>query len=212
MLLMWVSKLTNIIGENHVYEEQYLNGEIELNLIPQGSLAEKMRASASGIGGFYAKAGVGTVVEHGGLPVRLTEGGKDVAKMTEAKETREFGGIKYVLEDTLHMDFSIVKAYQGDKKGNLRFRKTARNFNPDMAGSGNITIAEVEEIVDEIPPNQIHVPGLLVDRIVQGDKTLKKIERLRIDRGGGIDMPYDDQRKGVRLTIINRAMKELTEG
>ncbi|MBS4199573.1 CoA transferase subunit A [Bacillus sp. FJAT-49732] len=151
------------VGENKEFERQVLSGEIEVELIPQGTLAEKIRAGGAGIPAFYTPAGVGTLV-------------------AEQKEIREFNGRKYVLEEAFVADFSIVRAWKGDEIGNLLYRKTARNFNPIIATAGKVTIAEVEILcrAGEIDPNTIHTPNVYVQRIIQGDQE-KRIERKTVN-------------------------------
>jgi 3-oxoacid CoA-transferase subunit A len=143
--------VSSYVGENKTFEKQYLNGELELEFNPQGTLAERIRAGGAGIPGFYTKTGVGTLV-------------------AEGKEHKEFNGETYIMETGLVADISIVKAWKADKAGNLVFRKTARNFNPMMATAGKVTIAEVEEIVEngELDADHIHTPGIFVQRLVQG--------------------------------------------
>ncbi|MEL1239883.1 CoA transferase subunit A [Flavobacterium flavipallidum] len=156
-----IRKMTSsYVGENAEFERQMLSGELEVELIPQGTLAERCRAAQVGIPAFYTPAGYGTEVAIG-------------------KETREFNGKMYVMEQAFNADFSIVKAWKGDTAGNLIFKGTARNFNPVMAGAGKITIAEVEELVEAgtLDPNQIHIPGIFVQRIFQGEKYEKRIEK-----------------------------------
>ena len=152
--------ISSYVGENKTFEKQFLDGSLEVELNPQGTLAERIRAGGAGIPGFYTPTGVGTPI-------------------AEGKETKEFGGRAYLLETALISDFAIVKAWKGDKAGNLIYRKTARNFNPMMATAGKITIAEVEELVEigELDPDQIHTPGIFVHRIFQGDNYEKRIER-----------------------------------
>jgi len=151
--------ISSYVGENKEFERQYLSGELELEFNPQGTLAERCRAGGAGIPGFYTKTGVGTTVADG-------------------KEHREFNGQTYILETALISDLSIVKAWKADAQGNLVFRKTARNFNPDMATAGKFCVAEVEEIVPvgSIDPDHIHLPGIFVNRIIQG-KFEKRIEQ-----------------------------------
>lgn len=152
--------ISSYVGENAEFERQMLSGELEVDLIPQGSLAERCRAGGAGIPAFFTPAGYGTEVGDG-------------------KEVREFDGKKYILESWLKSDFSLVKAWKGDTQGNLVFKATARNFNPMMAMAGKITVAEVEELVPagELNPNEIHTPGIFVQRIIQGDRYEKRIEQ-----------------------------------
>lgn len=151
--------VSSYVGENKTFEQQYLNGELELEFNPQGTLAERIRAGGAGIPGFYTKTGVGTLV-------------------AEGKEHKEFDGETYIMETGLVADISIVKAWKSDTAGNLVFRKTARNFNPMMATAGKVTIAEVEEIVDvgELDADHIHTPGIFVQRLIKGDHE-KRIEQ-----------------------------------
>lgn len=155
--------ISSYVGENAEFERQLLSGELEVDLIPQGTLAERCRAAGAGIPAFYTPAGVGTEV-------------------AEGKETREFNGKVYLLEEAFQADFAIVKAWKGDTAGNLVFKGTARNFNPMMAAAGKITIAEVEELVPagELDPNQIHTPGVYIQRIFQGVDYEKRIEQLTV--------------------------------
>ena len=152
--------ISSYVGENAEFERQLLSGELEVELIPQGTLAERVRAGGAGIPAFFTPAGVGTEV-------------------AEGKELREFEGKMHLLEKALTADFAFVKAWKGDSAGNLIFKGTARNFNPMMAAAGKITIAEVEELVPagELDPNQIHTPGIYVQRIFQGKNYEKRIEQ-----------------------------------
>ncbi|MBK6264795.1 CoA transferase subunit A [Marivirga sp. S37H4] len=152
--------ISSYVGENAEFERQLLQGELEVDLIPQGTLAERVRAGGAGIPAFFTPAGYGTEV-------------------AEGKETREFEGKMYLMEEWLRADFSLVKAWKGDTAGNLIFKGTARNFNPMMAAAGKITIAEVEELVPagELDPNEIHTPGIYVQRIFQGVNYEKRIEQ-----------------------------------
>jgi 3-oxoacid CoA-transferase subunit A len=152
--------ISSYVGENDEFERQMLSGELEVDLIPQGSLAERCRAGGAGIPAFFTPAGFGTEV-------------------AEGKEVREFNGKPHILEMALTADFAIVKAWKGDTEGNLIFKATARNFNPMMAMAGKITVAEVEELVPagELDPNEIHTPGIFVQRIFQGEKFEKRIEQ-----------------------------------
>ncbi|HZH86945.1 MAG TPA: CoA transferase subunit A [Brumimicrobium sp.] len=155
--------ISSYVGENDEFERQMLSGELEVDLIPQGSLAERCRAGGTGIPAFFTPAGYGTEV-------------------AEGKEVRDFNGKPHILETALTADYAIVKAWKGDTEGNLIYKGTARNFNPVMAMAGKITIAEVEELVPagELDPNEIHTPGIFVQRIFQGDKFEKRIEQLTV--------------------------------
>jgi 3-oxoacid CoA-transferase subunit A len=167
------------VGENKEFERQYLSGEIEVELVPQGTLAERLRAGGCGIPAFYTPAGVGTLVADGGLPWRYGPGGS-VAVASPKKETRVFGGREYVLEEGITCDFALVRASIGDRHGNLIFHKATRNFNPLCAMAGKIAIAEVEQLVEPgaIDPEAVHLPGIYVQRVVEVGTGGKRIERV----------------------------------
>ncbi|MQY36886.1 putative succinyl-CoA:3-ketoacid coenzyme A transferase subunit A [Streptomyces sp. RB17] len=169
------------VGANKEFARQYLAGELEVELIPQGTLAERLRAGGAGIPAFYTPAGVGTQVAEGGLPWRY-DGSGGVALASPAKEVRVFDGTEYVLERGIRTDFALVRAARGDRHGNLVFSKSARNFNPLAAMAGRVTIAEVEELVEpgEIDPDAVHLPGIFVQRVLAltpQQAADKKIER-----------------------------------
>lgn len=166
------------VGENKEFARQYLSGELEVELVPQGTLAERLRAGGAGIPAFYTPAGVGTQVAEGGLPWRYHPDGT-IAVASPPKETREFGGRVYVLEEAIVCDFALVRAAKGDTHGNLVFHESARNFNPLAAMAGHVTIAEVEELVQpgELEPDSIHLPGIFVQRVVHVGVGEKRIER-----------------------------------
>ena len=155
------------VGENKEFARQFLSGELEVELVPQGTLAERLRAGGAGIPAFFTPAGVGTQVSEGGLPLRYSPDGS-VAVTSEPKEVREFDGTKYVLERAITTDFALVRAARGDRLGNLVFHRAARNFNPLAATAGRVTIAEVEELCEpgELDPDAVHLPGVYVQRIV----------------------------------------------
>ena len=155
--------ISSYVGENKEFERQYLNGELEVELTPQGTLAEKLRAGGAGIPAFFTQTGVSTLI-------------------AEGKEVREFDGKEYILEPSLTADVALVKAYKADKAGNLVFRKTARNFNPECAMAGKFTIAEVEQVVEigEIDPDDIHLPGIYVNRIILNATPEKRIEQMTL--------------------------------
>ena len=157
---MIASHVGSYVGENKLLESRVIAGELEITFVPQGTLAERIRAGGAGIPAFYTPAGVGTVVEEG-------------------KEIREFDGRRYLLEHGLTADFAVIKAWKGDRLGNLVYRKTARNFNPLMAAAAKVTIAEVEELVEpgQLDPDQVMTPGIYVQRIVKGARYEKRIER-----------------------------------
>ncbi len=152
--------ISTYVGENKLFEQLVLSGELQVELNPQGTLSERLRAGGAGIPAFYTPTGYGTMV-------------------AEGKETREFDGRRYVMERGLRGDFAFIKAWKGDRWGNLIYRKTARNFNPMMATAADYVVAEVEELVElgQLPPDQVHTPGIFVDAILQGPKYEKRIER-----------------------------------
>jgi len=182
--------IASYVGENREFERQVLAGELDLELVPQGTLAERLRAGGAGIPGFYTRTAFGT-------------------KLGEGKETRVFDGKEYVLEEAIHADLSIVKAWKGDTFGNLVFRRTARNFNPMIATCGNICIAEVEELVEcgKLDPDQIHTPGIYIDRIIQGLRYEKRIE-FRTVR----DNSASRKESPIREMMARRAAQEIRDG
>ena len=159
--------ISTYVGENQLFEKLVLSGELEAELVPQGTFSERMRAGGAGIAGFYTPTGYGTVV-------------------AEGKETREFNGRMYVLERGLTADFAFVKAWKGDRWGNLIYRKTARNFNPVMATAARVTIAEVEHLVEvgELEPDSVHTPAIYIRRIFQGQKYERRIEKRTVRKAG----------------------------
>lgn len=182
--------MASYVGENREFERQVLSGELELELIPQGTLAERLRAGGAGIPGFYTRTAYGT-------------------KLADGRETKVFDGKEYVLEKGIRADVSLIKAWKGDRSGNLIFRKTARNFNPMIATCGQVCVAEVEELVDTggLDPDHIHVPGIFVDRIVQGEKYEKRVE-FRSVRGSAASK----RESPVREMMARRAARELQDG
>ena len=183
--------ISSYVGENALFEKQFLDGELELELTPQGTLAEKLRAGGAGIPGFFTRTGFGTL-------------------LTEKKETREFDGVGYVLEESIRADLAIVKAWKADKAGNLILNKTANNFNVACAKSGRITVAEVEEIVEigELDPHQIHVPGVYIDRLVLGSNYEKPIEQRTVSGAGITAKGFNPQREW----MAKRVAQELSDG
>jgi 3-oxoacid CoA-transferase subunit A len=178
-----IARMTSsYVGENKEFARQFLSGELEVELTPQGTLAERLRAGGSGIPAFYTATGVGTQVAEGGLPWRYGADGS-IVLASSAKETREFrsdGETRtYVLEEAIVTDYALVHAWKGDRHGNLVFRESARNFNPLCAGAGRVTIAQVEHLVDvgEIKPEDVHTPGIFVQRVVEVPDVEKRIER-----------------------------------
>ena len=182
--------VASYVGENKEFERQVLSGELELELVPQGTLAERLRAGGAGIPGFYTRTGFGTA-------------------LAEGKETKLFAGQEYVLETALRADVSLIKAWKGDPSGNLIFRKTARNFNPMIATCGTVCVAEVEELVGlgELDPDQIHTPGIYVDRIIQGERYEKRIE-FRTVQGSAASK----KESPLREVMARRAARELRDG
>ena len=182
--------IASYVGENKEFERQVLAGELDLQLVPQGTLAEKFRAGGAGIPGFYTRTAFGT-------------------KLAENNFTHNFAGKEYVLEEAIHADVSIVKAWKGDKAGNLVYRKTSRNFNPMIATCGTVTVAEVEQLVEvgELDPDQIHTPGIFVDRIIQGPKYEKRIEFRTVS--GAAASKKDSP---IRDLMARRAAQELRDG
>ena len=182
--------IASYVGENKEFERQVLAGELELELTPQGTLAEKLRAGGAGIPGFYTRTAFGT-------------------KLTENKDIRSFDGKEYVLEEAIRTELSIVKAWKGDKAGNLVYRKTARNFNPMIATCGSITVAEVEQLVEvgELAPEEIHTPGIYVDRIIQGQSYQKRVEFRTVSGAGA-----SKKESPIRALMAKRAAQELRDG
>ncbi|GLJ61248.1 MULTISPECIES: CoA transferase subunit A [Microbacterium] len=182
-----IRKMTSsYVGENREFERQFLSGELELELTPQGTLAEKLRAGGAGIAAFYTQTGVGTQVADGGLPRRYAADGS-VAVASPAKDVRTFGEREYVLEEAITTDFALVHAWKGDRHGNLVFRKAARNFNPLAAMAGRVCIAQVEELVEPgaLDPDAVHLPGVFVHRVVEvGTDIEKRIEKRTVATEG----------------------------
>lgn len=172
--------IASYVGENAEFERQYLSGELELELTPQGTLAERIRAGGAGIPAFFTPTAYGTLIHEGGAPIKYGDGGKIVIS-SKARPMQEFNGTPYIMEEGITGDYAIIKAYKADEMGNLIFRKSARNFNEPMAKAAKITIAEVEEIVPvgSLDPDFIHIPSIFVQRIVKG-KFEKRIERLNV--------------------------------
>jgi len=199
------------VGENDLFEQQFLNGEIEVELVPMGTLAERMRAAGAGIPAFFTATGVGTLVHTGGMPMRYSSDGmRQVVQSSPPRQSAVFDGQEYVMEEAIHGDFALVRAWKGDAEGNLIFRKTSRNHNPAIATAGRITIAEVEELVPTgtLAPDEVHIPGIYVDRIIQGGKYEKFIERLTLagEDTAGASLTQDRER------IARRAALELSDG
>jgi 3-oxoacid CoA-transferase len=173
--------ISSYVGENKLFERLYMSGELEVELVPQGTLAEKCRAGGAGIPAFYTATGVGTILAGGEFPVKVDQHGEPVL-LSERREVREFNGRQYVLEPSIRGEYSLIKAYKADTRGNLIFRGTARNFNWPMATASPITVAEVEEIVEpgELAPDEIHLPGIYVQRVIKCESLEKRIEKLTV--------------------------------
>ncbi|XP_075853052.1 succinyl-CoA:3-ketoacid coenzyme A transferase 2, mitochondrial [Microcebus murinus] len=198
------------VGENPLCESQYLSGELELELTPQGTLAERIRAGGAGVPAFYTPTGYGTMVQEGGSPIRYFPDGH-LAIMSQPREVREFNGEHYLLEHAIRADFALIKGWKADRSGNIIFRKSARNFNAPMCKAADISVVEVEEIVDvgAFPPEDIHVPSIYVDRVIKGPKYEKRIERMRFQgQKTGEVLDKDDP----KVRIIKRAALEFEDG
>ncbi|KAJ3206053.1 Succinyl-CoA:3-ketoacid coenzyme A transferase 1, mitochondrial [Dinochytrium kinnereticum] len=215
--------ISSYVGENAEFERQYLHGELEVELIPQGTLAERIRAGGAGIPAFFTATAAGTQVQTGGIPIKYsaTAGkGKEPIILSKPREVREFNGRSFVMEEAITGDFSLVKAWKADALGNLVFRRSAFNFNAPIARAGKITIAEVEEIVPvgSIKPEEVHVPGIFIDRVVKGEKYEKRIERLTINDGKSLAVPgkkgstMSDEGAQRRERIVRRAAAEFKDG
>jgi 3-oxoacid CoA-transferase len=206
--------VSSYVGENKEFERQYLSGELEVELTPQGTLAERVRAGGAGIPAFFTPTAFGTIIQEGGFPIKYASGGKDVEIGSKPRETRRFGDRDFVMEEAIRGDFALVKAYMADTRGNLVFRGTANNFNQDMAKAGRITIAEVEKVVEpgQLDPAQIHVPGIYVDRVVLAPpgSLEKRIERRTVRKADSASALADLD--PVREKIVKRAAQELQDG
>ena len=207
--------ISSYVGENKEFERQYLSGELEVELTPQGTLAERVRAGGAGIPAFFTPTAYGTIIHEGGAPIKYKPGGKEIEIPSKAREARTYNGRNYILEEAITGDFSLIKGWKADTRGNIVFRGTARNFNPDMAKAGRVCIAEVEEIVPagSIDPDQVHLPGVYVHRLIKGPKYEKRIERLTEDRGGSLTVgKASDEGAKVREKIARRAAREFRDG
>ncbi|KAI9338366.1 hypothetical protein DFJ73DRAFT_847925 [Zopfochytrium polystomum] len=222
--------ISSYVGENAEFERQYLQGELEVELTPQGTLAERIRAGGAGIPAFFTATAVGTQVHVGGIPIKygppvINDAGKKLVGKPEIlsspREVRKFGDRQYIMEEAITGDYSLIKAWKADAVGNLVFRGTANNFNAPMARAGRITIAEVEEIVPvgALPPTGIHVPGIFVDRIVHCTTFEKRIERLTLNDGKSLSIkskkagsPDAEKAAQRREFIVKRAAKEFRDG
>uniref|UniRef100_A0A0K0FAB0 Succinyl-CoA:3-ketoacid-coenzyme A transferase n=1 Tax=Strongyloides venezuelensis TaxID=75913 RepID=A0A0K0FAB0_STRVS len=214
-----ISKMvSSYVGENKLFMNQYMNGEIELEFTPQGTLAEKIRAGGAGIPAFYTPTGYGTLVQEGGAPIQYSKEEKNkIIKSSKPKETRVFNGINYVMEEAITGDFSLIKAWKADKLGNIIFKQTAGNFNIPMCKASKCTIVEVEEIVEigELDPNYIHVPSIYNHRIVLGKDYIKPIERPMFRQSPNekkVDDKSVNEGEKNRSIIASRAALEFKNG
>lgn len=204
--------ISSYVGENKEFERQYMDGELELEITPQGTLAEKIKSGGKGIPAFWTPTGADTLIETGGFPIKFKKGTKDPEIVSKPKEARTFKNKKYIQEETIFGDIAIVKAYRADKRGNLQYRMAARNFNEDMATAAKVVIAEVEEIVEEgeIDPENVHTPGVFVKFVVKSDGEPKPLEKKVIDDGTGIKIQGKDA--ALRIKIAKRVAKEMKDG
>jgi len=205
--------VSSYVGENKNFETQYLGGELEFEISPQGTLAERVRCGGAGIPGFYTPTGADTMVETGDFIMKYVQGTTEAEILSKPKPSREFNGKKYILEESIFGDVAIVKAYKADKSGNLQYRMAARNFNANMATSAKYVVAEVEHVVEngEIDPDNVHTPGIFVDAVVKSPYTGKgRIEKLCLDDGENALL--SGKGGAVRGKIAARVAKELENG
>lgn len=206
--------ISSYIGENKTFERMYLGGQMQLDLTPQGTLAERIRSGGAGIPAFFTPAGVGTIIESGEIPSRYNTDGT-VLSYSKKKESRIFNGRKYIMEEAIFGDYALIKAYKADQSGNLQFRYAAENFNGAMARNAKITIVEAEHIVadGEIDPNAVHVPSIYVDRIVQST-TEKKIEKHTYSKSNeeALETLGTGEAQAKRERIVKRASQEFKDG
>ncbi|KAI3652743.1 hypothetical protein MP228_002168 [Amoeboaphelidium protococcarum] len=213
--------ISSYVGENKEFERQYLSGELEVELIPQGSLAEKLRCGGHGIPAFYTATGAGTYIHHGKVPIKYDSSGK-VIEYSQKRESRQFNGKEYIMEDAIRGDYALIKAWKGDEAGNLVFRGSALNFNAICAKAADICIAEVEEIVPvgQLDPAEIHLPGIYVHRLVKGEQFEKRIERLTLSDPSGkvsikkqtIKSSGKNDAESKRIAIAKKAAEEFQDG
>jgi 3-oxoacid CoA-transferase len=208
--------ISSYVGENKLFEQQYLDGTIELQFVPQGTLAEKLRAGGAGIPAFFTATGVGSEIAEGGFPTKFNSVTREPEILSPKKEVRVYKDRKYILEESLTADFSLVKAWKADEKGNVIFKKSARNFNPDVAKAGKICIVEVEEIVPTgtFDPDHVHLPHIFVDRLIKGTNYIKPIEYLTLAKeGGGKESDVFKGPAGIRRRrIAERAAALIKDG
>ncbi|XP_065069442.1 succinyl-CoA:3-ketoacid coenzyme A transferase 1, mitochondrial-like [Rhopilema esculentum] len=204
--------ISSYVGENAEFERQFLSGELEVELTPQGTLAERVRAGGAGVPAFFTPTGYGTLIHHGNAPIKYNPDGT-IAIASKPREEREFNGRHYIMEEAIVGDFALIKAWKADRLGNLIFRKSARNFNAPMAKAAKVTIAEVEEIVEtgEFRPEDIHIPSVYVDRVILGENYQKRIEKLKVRHEGTTSKPKSPAAE-MRERIIKRAALEFKDG
>jgi 3-oxoacid CoA-transferase len=205
--------VTSFLGTTSTARTQYVNGELELELVPEGSLAERIRAAGAGMPAFYTMTGVGTVIEEGSFPIKYGPGGQKVEIISSSKEKRQFNGRDHLLEEAINVDFALIKAWKADTHGNLIYHRTARNFNPEMAMSSRYTIAEVEEIVEAgtLDPDYIHTPGIFVKGLVKGDNYEKPFE-YKTSSDDGVLTINKESFYEERIRIAKRAAREIHHG
>lgn len=205
--------ISSYVGENAEFERQYLSGELEVELTPQGTLAERIRAGGAGIPAFFTPTGYGTLIHHGGSPIKYSRDGT-IQIPSHPREAREFSGQNYIMEEAITGDFALIKAQKADKLGNLTFSKTTQNFNAPMGKAAKFTIAEVEEIVEngEIPPEDIHLPGVYVKGLLKGSNYEKRIERLTLSLDNAESGTKKSPGAELRERIIKRAALEFSDG
>lgn len=207
--------ISSYVGENDEFERQYLAGELEVELCPQGTLAERIRAGGAGIPAFYTPTAYGTLIQEGGVPIKYNSEGK-VEIASHQKPTHVFDGREYVMETAIVADYAFVKAWKADREGNLIFRKAARNFNPTMCKAAKIAIAEVEELVETgtLDPDSVHLPGIFVDRIIVGSKFEKRIEKVKMSKRqtAAQSAVSATPAAAMRERIIRRAAVEFKDG
>uniref|UniRef100_A0A8C0YVX8 Succinyl-CoA:3-ketoacid-coenzyme A transferase n=1 Tax=Canis lupus familiaris TaxID=9615 RepID=A0A8C0YVX8_CANLF len=205
--------VSSYVGENAEFERQYLSGELEVELTPQGTLAERIRAGGAGVPAFYTSTGYGTLVQQGGSPIKYNKDGS-IAIASKPREVREFNGQHFILEEAITGDFALVKAWKADQAGNVIFRKSARNFNLPMCKAAETTVVEVEEIVDigSFAPEDIHIPKIYVHRLIKGEKYEKRIERLSVRKEEDVKTKSGKPGDNVRERIIKRAALEFEDG
>jgi len=204
--------ISSYVGENAEFERQYLQGELEVELTPQGTLAERIRAGGAGIPAFFTPTAFGTLVHEGGSPIKYAKDGT-IAIHSKPREERNFGGRNFIMEEGITGDFALVKAWKADKAGNLIFRKTANNFNQPMCKAAKVTIVEVEEIVEigDIPPDQVHIPSIYVQKVIKGPSFEKRIERVTLAQTEESSKELSPAAR-MREKIVRRAACEFKDG